>query len=88
MHHGDDMQEIVFAQLLKPVSQLLHIDVFVSSVLLLGCVFAADTIRVGGAGFLEEGEQLWLRVAEGLVPNNLANVVLSKGGLYGQRDVR
>jgi len=81
MYHGHDMQEIIFAQLLEPVGQLLHIDILVPPVLLLGRVFAADTVCVGGAGFLEEGEQLRLRVAEGLVQEKL---VLSDACPYGQ----
>jgi hypothetical protein len=58
MHHGDDMQQVV--------RQLLHVDVLVALVLLLGRVFAAHAVCVGGAGFREEGEELGAWVLEGL----------------------
>lgn len=84
MDHGDDVQEIVFAQLLEPIGQFLHVDVLVPPVLFLGSVFTTDTICVGGAGFLEEGEQLRLWVAEGLIQKRLA---MTHNCMCGQLDV-
>jgi hypothetical protein len=66
MNQGDDVEQIVLAQLLETVGELLHVDVFVPPVLLLGRILVAHTVRIGGARFLEEGEQLWLGVPEGL----------------------
>jgi hypothetical protein len=56
VHHSDDMQQVILAQLLQTVGQLLHVDILVSPVLLLGCVLGADAVCVGGAGLCEEGE--------------------------------
>lgn len=64
MYHGNDMQQVVLAQLLQPVGQLLHVDGLVAPGLLLRGVLAADTVSVSGAGVLQEGEELGLRVAE------------------------
>jgi hypothetical protein len=50
------MQQVVLAQLLQTIGQLLHVDILVSPVLLLGCVLGADTVCVGGAGLCKEGE--------------------------------
>lgn len=66
MYHGDYMQQIILAQLLETIGKLLHVDSLISTVLLLGRVLAAHTVRVGGARLLEKGEQLWLGIAEGL----------------------
>ena len=66
MHHGDDVQQVVFTQLLQPVGQLFHVDSLVAAGLLLGSVLAADAVCIGGARVLQEGEQLGLGIAEGL----------------------
>jgi hypothetical protein len=66
VHHGHDVQQVVLAQLLQPVGQLLHVDGLVAAGLLLGGILAANAVCVGGARVLEEGEQLGLGVAEGL----------------------
>lgn len=64
MHHGDDVQQVVLAELLQAVGELLHIHVFLALVLLLCCVLAAYAVCVCGAGFLKESEELWLGVLE------------------------
>jgi len=66
MYHGNDVQQVVLAQLLQPVGQLLHVDGLVAPGLLLRGVLAADTVSVSGAGVLQEGEELGLGVAESL----------------------
>lgn len=60
------MQQVVLAQLLQAVGQLLHVDGLVAAGLLLGMVLAAHAVGVGGARIGEEGEELRLGVAEGL----------------------
>jgi hypothetical protein len=66
VHHSNHMQQVILAQLLQTVGQLLHVDVLVPPALLLGCVLGADTVCVGGAGLCEEGEELGLGIPEGL----------------------
>jgi hypothetical protein len=66
VHHGHNVQQVVLAQLLQPVGQLLHVDSLVAASLLLGGILAANAVCVGGARVLQEGEQLGLGVAEGL----------------------
>lgn len=66
VYHGDDVQQVVLAQLLQPVGQLLHVNGLVAPGLLLRGVLAADTVGVGGAGVLQEGEELGLGVAKSL----------------------
>jgi hypothetical protein len=51
---------------LQAICELLHVDVLVPPVLLLGRVLATHAVRVGGARLLQKGEQLGLRIAEGL----------------------
>lgn len=60
------MEQVILTQLLQAVCEFLHIDVLVPSVLLLGCVLAAHTVCVGGTGLLEEGDEIWLGIPEGL----------------------
>jgi hypothetical protein len=64
---SDDVEQVILAELLQTVCELLHIDVLVPPILLLGCVLAAHAIRVGGAGLLEEGDEVWLGIPEGLL---------------------
>lgn len=66
VHHGDNVQQVVLAELLQSVGQLLHVDCLVAPGLLLGSILAADTVGVGRAGVLQQGEELGLGVAEGL----------------------
>jgi hypothetical protein len=67
--HGHDVQQVVLAQLLQPVGQLLHVDSFIAAGLLLGGILAANAVCVSGARVLQKGEQLGLGVAEGLRTN-------------------
>ncbi len=66
MHQGHNMQQVILTQLLQSICQLLHIDGLLAPALLLGRVFAADTVCIGGARVLEKGEKLGFGVAEGL----------------------
>lgn len=67
MHHCNDMQQVILAQFLESVCQLFHINGLVAPApLLVGGVFASDAVRISGARVLEESEELWLGVAEGL----------------------
>lgn len=50
--HGNNVQQVILAQLLQPVGQLLHVDGLVAPLLVLPGVFAADAVCVGGAGIL------------------------------------
>jgi hypothetical protein len=61
---GNDVEQVILAQLLESVGQLLHVDVLVAPILLLGCIFVTDAVCVGGARLCQECEQLWLGVAE------------------------
>jgi hypothetical protein len=61
------MKQVILAQLLQAVGELLHVDVLVPAVLLLGRVLASYTICVSSTRLLEEGEQLWLGVSESLI---------------------
>lgn len=81
MHHGNDVQQVVLAQLLQPVGQLLHVDGLVAPSLLLRGVLATDTVCVGGAGVLQQSEELGLGVAEGL----LWRMVSVGGGLLDKQ---
>jgi hypothetical protein len=66
VHQGDDVEQVVLAQLLQAICELLHVDVLVPPVLLLGRVLVTHAVRVGGARLLEKGEQLGLGVSERL----------------------
>jgi hypothetical protein len=61
---GNDVEQVVFAQLLQTVRELLHVDVLIPPVLLLGRILATHAVRIGGTRLLQKGEQLGLRVAE------------------------
>jgi hypothetical protein len=69
VNHCDYVQQVVLVQLLQAVGELFHVHVLVPPVLLLGRVLATDAVGIGGAGLLKEGEQLWLRIPEGLSSN-------------------
>jgi hypothetical protein len=64
--HGDNVQQVVLAELLEAVGELLHIDVLVLAVLLLGHLLAAHAVCVGGSGLGQQREQLGLGIPEGL----------------------
>lgn len=62
----DDVEEVILAELLEAICELLHVNVLVSSRLLLARILATDAVRVGSARLCQERDELWLRVAEGL----------------------
>lgn len=52
MHHGDNVQQVILAQLLQAIGELLHINVLITAVLLLGCILTTDAVRIGSTRFL------------------------------------
>jgi hypothetical protein len=52
MDQSDDVEQVILAQLLQAIRELLHVHSLVPPVLLLARILAAHTVRVAGGARL------------------------------------